>query len=227
MTIMSTRSAELTIQEVVVTAFEVAGLKNEEEELTPAQASKGRRFLKLVLDEWAKRGKVARLVQPTNLTLEAGTEAYALEAGAIGVDGAGQLGAVTLSPMTREQWLIQRETGAEGPPLQYYVDLTGPLVQVHFWPTPDTSVDGETAVLQVEVFRADVSNPAATPDVERFWTSALVWQLAADLAMAAGLVSRSTALDGKAEAKFNQALGAARSPGPTMATLVHRGPYSR
>jgi hypothetical protein len=211
MTIMSTRSAELSVAELVTTAFERAGLKNEAENLDEAQAAKGRRELKIILDSLSKHGKVSRLVVATPVTLVTDQQDYTLDVGTIDVNGIATLEHLTLTPMTREEMmqLDNNETGSSAPQ-RYFVDRTGAQVSLHLWPAPSPEYNGLPLNIQREVFRADISNATATPDLERYWIETITWRLTSVLCFSAGLMVRYGAAKGESDAALELALGSSR-----------------
>src|SRR5688572_32072856 len=102
MTISGSRTAELSVAEIVTSAFERAGLKNEAEDLDEIRQAKGRRELKIILDAFSSHGRVARLVVQTQVTLVAEQRDYPLAVGTIDVDGVATVNNLVLTPMTRE-----------------------------------------------------------------------------------------------------------------------------
>lgn len=220
MTISATRTDELSVAEIITSAFERAGLKNEAEDLDEVRQAKGRRELKLILDSLSAHGKVARLTVQTLVPLVLDQRNYTLAVGTIDVDGIATVDSLIVSPMTRqEQMVLENTTPESGAPQFYYVDRTGAAPVLQLYPPPGAEHAGLDLLIQREVFRADVTPGSVTPDVERYWVQAIVFALAETLALGAGLLNRAGYLKGRADETLEKAMGKAQPRGVTMATL--------
>jgi hypothetical protein len=219
-TISTTRTDELSVAEIITSAFERAGLKNEAEDLDEVRQAKGRRELKLILDALSTHGKVARLTVQTAVPLVLDQRDYTLAVGTIDVDGVATVDSLIVSPMTRqEQMILENNETESGAPQRYYVDRTGAAPVLQLYPAPNAEYATQNLLIQREVFRADVRPGSVTPDVERYWVQAIVFALAETLALGAGLLNRAGYLKGRAEETLKLALGKAAPRGATMATL--------
>lgn len=220
MTIAATRSAELSVAEIITSAFERAGLKNEAEDLDETRQAKGRRELKLILDALSSHGKVARLTVQTAVPLVLDQRNYTLAVGTIDVDGLATVDSLIVSPMTRQEQMVLENTETEsGAPQRYYVDRTGASVVLQLYPAPNAEFATQDLLIQREVFRADVTPGSVTPDVERYWVQAIIFALAEVLALGAGLMNRAGYLKGRADETLKLAMGKAQPRGVTQATL--------
>lgn len=196
MTVATTTTFELTIDQIVLAAYRQAGLLHYSQGLDNARGSYGRTGLATIIDLLQAEGTQVRAVTFTDLTLTSGTFQYSFGQEVIDVIGDGALIASTddtLKPqsstpiiqMDRARWQsLASKAATSSRPVQYYAERFGLVTQVWLWPIPvDT---GSTARFVTQVHYPDVSNGGDTVKLERQWAQYLIWQLAYELSLSQG-----------------------------------------
>jgi hypothetical protein len=192
MTISSSSTNEPTVDRLVINAYRIAGLLNENEALTTVKGNVGREMLDMVCDDTQTFGLFERTVKFYDLALTVGVYTYDLPANVLDVVGTGMYidpdqdvtaaeSETTVTPIDRETWQVQASKAMTGRPLLYFPYRAGAVVELRLWPIPDAA---GTIRLQTHQLRADTILGASTPDFERYWGLALVWSLAYQLAFA-------------------------------------------
>ncbi len=198
MTVATTRTRELNINQLIQHAAKTASLLGVFQSAPEATLSFGRDCLGLILDAMQAEGIRARAVEFDTLTLVAGQSVYPLDNDVIDVVGVAMYidpdetdvnhagGETAIIPITREQWQVNSAKDAEGRPIQMYCHRTSSPPELRVWPTP-TSNDLGTVRMQVHRLAADSNDGAKTVDMERYWGLYIVYAVARELAVSHAL----------------------------------------
>jgi len=196
LTVATTTTFELTIDQIVLTAYRQAGLLHYAQGLDNARGSYGRTQLATIIDLLQAEGTQVRCVTFTDLTLEEGTFQYSFGQEVIDVIGDGSLISSTDDPdkpalatpimqMDRARWQSLASKAAESSrPAEYYAERFNLLVQAWLWPIPTDT--GSIARFMTQVHYPDVNNGSNTVKLERQWAQYLIWQLAYELSLSQG-----------------------------------------
>ena len=237
MTISSVRTRELSIDQIVRRAWQVAGLfPPDGAVLTEGQLSLGRDLLEALSDSLVTEGLFARTVDWYELPLEAGTHIYTMPDTTSDVVGTAMWiadgesltqasGERQVKPIDRATYQTISAKSTSGQPTMYYMHRVTAPPQVYLWPIPS-----ETATIrfQVQKLLADCDSGTATPDVERFWVRGIIWALAAEIASSQSLPGQTVVrLEGKAEALLQKARSYANQNVNIQFRLGHSTPWSR
>jgi|TARA_R110001606_G_scaffold311784_2_gene458603 hypothetical protein len=142
MAVSGSTDFEPDIAEYVEEAFERCGL----EVRTGYDLKTARRSLNLLLADWANRGLNRWTMEQTSLSLVSGTASYSLGADTIDIlsavvrtdAGESDQSDITISRVSRDEFISIPSKNTQARPTQYYVDrLVSPTVKL--WPTPDAS----------------------------------------------------------------------------------------
>lgn len=89
---------------------------------------------------------------------------------------------VTMTKMSRDEYLTLTDKAAEGTPINYYFDPQRTTAQITFWNVPDTTAASEYTV-RIHYRKPIDDLDASTDDIEIpvEWYRALKWQLAKEL----------------------------------------------
>lgn len=204
MTIASTRTRELNINQLILHAARTATLLSYYQGTSGQEAllSFGRDCLDLILDTMEAEGLRARAITFDTVTMVAGQSAYTLDDDTIDVVGHGMYippdataaeialnqagGEIPVVTLTRDQWQNNPAKDSTGRPLNMFCDRTTSPPVLRVWPTP-TSSDLGTIRLQIHRLAADSSDGSKTVDMERFWGLYIIYALARELAVANAL----------------------------------------
>jgi hypothetical protein len=239
-TVSTTTLKEFNVGQIVTLAYRQGALVGDGQTPSEAQMLVGTDLLALVISGVSAKGYFAKTIEFYNLTLVAGVFQYNLPASVIDVVGNGMYispgftnvdqataETVVLSS-TREEWHQTPGKGSLGAPSFYYAHRAQTLVEINMWPVPSATEAGGVVRFQTHRLRADVTDRAATVDVERYWTEWLVYQLAADLSIGAGLpVNRVQMLENKALLKLRDAQSMSKESAPMRVMLSHGTSWSR
>jgi len=130
------------LPEIFEEAFERAGLQMQ----TGYDLKTARRSLNLLLADWANRGLNRWTIAQTSQSLTAGTANYSLGADTIDIlsavirtdAGESNQSDITISRISRDQYITIPSKNTQARPSQFYVDRQiNPTVKL--WPTPDLS----------------------------------------------------------------------------------------
>lgn len=240
MTVSTSRTNNPDITTIIRDAFMGCGILNEHQELSPAQATRGRAILEKLVDHLQVEGVAARTRPFETLALASGTRDYDLSTSTLDVEGDGAFidasvadieaasGETPVIAMTTQEWQGLTSKDATGRPMRYWVDRTGDTLSVSFWPTPADAEDGAHVRFVVHRLRADNLNGASTVDFERYWLEYIHWALMERFALAYSLnMSRVDYAANRAREILQKCRSAAA---PTVATgfmVGHRTPWSR
>lgn len=233
MTVSSTATFEFNIGQIVLMAWRDAGLKSIYQSLTTQEVSDGIDKLTRISMASHAKGLFARTVEFQTVTLASGTDTYPLTADILDVVGSGMYADPTqptpansetmVAPKLREQWHELAAKSASSRPTLFYVDRDTSTAKVVVWPIPGASEAGGRIRFQVHRFRADVRDPNATVDYERYWTDYLVAELAAKLALSNALpLPRYQALQAVAMSKLNECRAMSKEKPNQQFSVAHR-----
>lgn len=219
MTIATTPSPLLTLNELILLAFKRAGALPLEARLSGANMTPklehGRQTLNLILDALATEGFIARTATFHDLPLVAGEPYYTFPNDVLDVHGDAMMvpasnpdtkftsGELVCKQIDLFKWSTLTVKGSISTrPQLYCVFRHGASVNVRLWPVPS-----EAGVMRFATTRlfggAQTGTKAA--DLERFWYDCLVWQLAYYIAVDTSMPTERVALlSGIAEAKKRQ-----------------------
>jgi hypothetical protein len=230
MTAMGTSTRELDIDTLVLTAYQYAGLVNElqtaEGPHWEARSAYGRRQLEIIIDRLAADGIYERSMELYDVTVPAGSTYVEMPADTVDIRGVSAMldvgGAqVALENISRDEYFaLPSPTSTGSIPAQVYLARGSPM-RLYLTPVPE----GDCVIrVQRQRLSYDNSQGTATPDLERYWTDFIVHELAARLALSAGVaVERVALLQAKAQDAKRAAQGKSSSQLPNRAVLDHRG----
>ncbi|HXT99481.1 MAG TPA: hypothetical protein VN903_00725 [Polyangia bacterium] len=232
MTVSANSAVEFDVSTIVATAYQMAGLANEYQSITAQQAAKGQTLLELIASSTQTMGLFAKVMQFYDLPLAADTRSYTLPGTILDVDGDGAFiaigqtltaasGETPVRPISRERFHGLSAHDATGRPIEYFTDRTGEATVIYFWPTPDAASAG-TVRLQTRRLRATMREGTATPDFEPFWQDYFVYELAARLALAAGVLARVKFLKDEAQGKLELCRAQSQQRGSQQFVMAHR-----
>jgi hypothetical protein len=197
LTISTSRTNELTLGQIVKTAYVQAGLSPIEQSINQARSAHALLLLDTIMKGVQDEGIYARSVAFQTITLTVGTYVYTMDPDVLDVVGIGmwisadQAGSPTaanelpVKDVLRDTWQTQTSKDAEGRPIQYYCHRAEAIPQVWIWPKPSASEDGSLIRFQVHRLKADTSDANATADAERYWQQFLIYELAHQLSLGA------------------------------------------
>lgn len=239
MTVGTTRTRRLTIDNIVLAAYRLAGLLNVHQGTNQAQRDAAYTLLETIVDENQIYGLYARDIVFELVELEADVTSYALATDTFDVIGDGMYipasvadieraeGETVVKQIDRDEWQKLSSKGAESSvPTLLYVDRTNDeAVQIKVWPVPT-----EAGHIRIQSHRlaADNFEGEKTPDLERHWNQFLIWELGHQLAMSNSVTITTIAhLSQTAQAKLLMARSYANPRGSQQAWVDHRTPWSR
>lgn len=237
MTIATTRTRRLKIDQIVTAAYRLAGLLNEAQEANAAKRNAAYTLLETALEENQVTGLFARCIVFELIQLVAGTNVYSLDASTFDVIGDGMYieasdpdpehatTELVVTQIDREQRQTIQAKNATAFPTMFYTDRTADIVQVWLWPIPN-----EAGRIRFQVHRrvTDSYDGNATADVEPFWQQWMIWELAHQLATANSLnMARILHLKATAQEKLMFCRAYANPRGSQQAYVDHPTPWSR
>lgn len=214
-------SVPISINTLVLLAYKRAGLLPVEARISGANMTPklehGRQLLDLILDGLATEGFIARTTRFYDLPILAGEMQYTLPDSVLDVFEDAMLVPAT-NPDTRytngelvckqvdiSTWSTLTVKGSTSPRPQLYTAFRdGASVVLKFWPVP-----GEDATMRLKTVRLLGGNAdgSKSPDLQRYWYDALVWQLAFALAVDSSMPAERIGILGPiAEQKKREAL---------------------
>lgn len=220
--------------ELITMALRLTGTLNAAQAPTAADVTMAAGFLNLELMNLQAEGVVLTSIERTTLELVAGTATYALPASTLDVelgnnDIAGTIvpasgGESIVSVMSRAEYMsITDKTSAiTGRPTRVYIERSNPITLV-FWPVPDADSD-YFRYARVKLL-ADMDTGAVNVDLRRQWLMAVVYAVAAHLALAKSLgLDRAGFLRGEAERLKTRLRDHDGEQGKVRLRIVHRTP---
>jgi hypothetical protein len=198
MTVSTSRATEMTVDQIVRRAWQMAGLMPVEEGTSgPSWAERsdfGRTMLDVILDGLQTEGAYARQVVLENTTLTAADYTYTMSDYVLDIVGDGMYidasetdltkaaGETLVRQISREQWHELGAKDSSGRPSQFFFDRS--LLEVKLWPIPD---EAGTIRFQIHKFTTDSLEGGATLELRPYWYRYLIWELAHYIATAQGL----------------------------------------
>ncbi len=219
MTIATTPSSLITINDMILLANKRAGVVPVEARLSSAnmvpKLENGRKNLDLIMDALATEGFIARTAEFYDLPLVAGEPYYTLPGNVLDVQGDAMMvpsdnvdtkftqGELVCKQIDLFQWSTLTVKGSVSTrPQLYCVFRHGASVNIRFWPVPS---DAGTMRLKIVRLFGGSSDGSKSADLERFWYDCLVWQLAYYIAVESSMPpDRVALLAGIAESKKKQ-----------------------
>jgi len=199
--ISTTPSVPVSINQLILLAYKRAGLVPVEARISGAnmvpKLEHGRQLLDILMDNLAVEGFAARTVSFYDLPIVAGESQYTLPDSILDVhDDAMFISSDnpdtkhTTSELVCKQidltaWQSLTNKGMQSPRPQLYAAFRhGATVQLKFWPVPS-----EAGTIRLTTARLLGGNATGTntPDLQRYWTEALVWLLAHKIAVDSSL----------------------------------------
>jgi hypothetical protein len=229
-TVAATNTAELNIGQIILQAYQQASLMELSQSPSgpqwDARAAFARGCLTRTIQRLGAEGPFMRQVEFYPLTLTAGTATYTLPSDTIDVienavynDGTANAMDLTIRQIDREEWLAAPDKVSQATPFRMFVNR-GSTITVTLLQVPDTT--GAVITLQRQKLAADIKSNSDTPDVERYWTDALVWELAHMVAFASSLpMDKCGYLRAMAKESRQLAMDKALQQTPNQLHLVH------
>ncbi len=216
MTISTTPSSLLTINDVILLAYKRAGVVPVEARLSAANMTpkleNGRKNLDLIMDALAVEGFIARTADFYDMPLVVGEPYYTLPGHVLDVQGDAMMvpsdnvdtkftvGELVCKQVDLFQWSTLTVKGSVSTrPQLYCVFRHGASINVRLWPVPS-----EAGTMRWKIVRLFGGNRDGTKsaDLERFWYDCLVWILAYYIAVESSMpADRVSLLAGIAESK--------------------------
>jgi hypothetical protein len=196
MTVATTNTSELDIGQIILQAYQQAGLMELSQSPSgpqwDAKAAFARGCLSRTVQKLGAEGPFMRETEFYTITLTQGTSAYDLPADTIDVVAQGAYKPVsstdtvetTIRQIDREEWNQTPDKVSQSIPFRMFVNR-GSTVTVNFLQVPPET--GATVRIQRQKLLADIKSNADTVDLERYWIDALVWEVAHMAALAASL----------------------------------------
>ncbi len=180
---------------VITDAYMDAGLLPLGDVPTGEQYAMGMRRLRDLINFFGTKGLKLWVNVDTAVTLVAGTAQYTLgPSGSVDMtkplrviqayyqDNSTPANRYPLNVLSWNDYLTLSQVAQQGAINSYFVNKQQVLLEVTFWPTPDTTAATGTAHL---LLQAQITNPTELDETMNFpeeWRMALRWGLAADLA---------------------------------------------
>jgi len=191
MSVSTTATFELTVDQLLRRSFNIAGmLEASQSAPRPDDLSMARDLLGMELDALQADGIVLRTVIRTTLPLVAATATYVLDADTIDValDGSNVAGMIVpasggetpVRAISRAEYQqIPTKASSATPTVVFIEKLT--TTSLVFWPVPP---DSTTSFRYSKIHLPRDSTPgSATPDLPRRWAKALCYQMAWQIAV--------------------------------------------
>lgn len=224
MAVSSSYAFNMNRTEILTDAWRlVTGSTPSADELDRAATILGRK-LKSLQDD----GVIVTAVERTSATITSGTATYTTGADTVDVlevvvrDTSGN--DTPLQQISRREYMEIATKTTTGKPTQYYCERTTSTVQILLYPVP-TSSSATLQYSRVRVLR-DMDSGSVTPDLPQRWMDALVYMVAADLALMLGApVQRITYLKGLAQEARGEASSDASEKGDVQFTVRAWRPF--
>lgn len=231
MAIPTTNTSELNIGDIILRAYQKAGIQGLEQPTTGLQwtqrVAAGRTILREAMTRAQVESVFTRTVELYDITLTASTPSYVLPLDTIDVMEDGSFRESTESlwtymrQMDREEYLAAPDKDAtHSRPIRFWVDRGA---RITVWPLPIPNVTNSLLKVQRERLLADVGNSSESLDLERYWTDYITCHLAHELALASSLpLDRCGYLKSVAREALTVAQAKARQQTPNQMVLQHR-----
>ncbi len=240
MTIATTRGTEMTVDQIVLRAYQLVGLINVAQGTTSPQweqrAGMGRVLLDTILDELQSEGVYARSVTFFDQPLVIGTSFYDMPSTAIDLIGDGMYidptntdltqasGETIVKQIDRSKWQQLSTKGASGRPTLYFPNRENTPIEVRLWPVPD---EAGHIRFQLHQAMADTLKGDVTIELRIFWIQYILFELAHQLALANSLdVARCSYFNKRAKEKKDRARAYANERTGGRIHMAHRTAWS-
>ncbi len=239
MTVSTSSTFTFSIGQIVTMAYRGAALLTAYQSPTLQQTGVALDEFERIVNSTQAKGLFARTVDFYNLQpLVENQFVYTVPLNILDVVGAGMYIDLTQTdisrasaetqvlPMSRETWQELSGKGAQGRPTMYYPHRVSDQVQIYIWPLPSAVEAGGAIRFQIHRYRADVRDPSATTDYERFWVDWLTSELSARLAKANGMsIQRIQLLMADAASKLRDCRGMSNQRVSQQFVPRHRAGY--
>lgn len=208
MTINPSRTAELSINDIVRAAWVMAGCLNRAQTMDQSRGEWGRTLLETITKNLEAEGIQVRARDFVNVSLVAGTDRYTLTSDVLDVIGDGAYirageanvnqaaGETLIKLISATTWQELASKNATGNPTMIYPHRFGAQVEARLWPVP---AEAGTMRLEVQRLYPDSSDGNATPGLERPWAQYFIHELGSQIAESEGKsADKVTRLSGKA-----------------------------
>jgi hypothetical protein len=235
MTVNASNTRELTIDQLLKRAMQLAGIMALEQPATGSQwnarAEFGRDQLDLILDKMPNQGVIVRQEEGYTLTLPVSSDyggeddPIDLPSDTVDVVGPAMYKETSTSteqmvtPVDWETWQTSQDKTRTAAPARYYLKRAG-TVQLFLLPVPATS-GAELRIRRVKLL-ADSDVGSNTVDLERHWLDYLQFELAWRFAVQGSMpADRKNDLRTEAINAKNSALALAKQQLPSFMELDH------
>lgn len=241
MTQASTPSVPISVNTLILLAYKRAGVLPVEARLSGAnmipKLEHGRQLLDLIIDGLATEGFMARTTEFYDLPLQAGESQYTLPDSILDVfedamfvpntnlDTKFTNGELVCKQVDVSTWQTLTVKGSSSTRPQLYAAFRdGATVVLKFWPVPNASGTMRLKTVRLLGSSADGSK---SPDLQRYWFNALVWLLAADVALDSSMpLDKVQLIQGVAEQKKQDCVRYAFEHTSSVATLAYPSQWS-
>lgn len=233
MTVSTSFNRELTVGQIWLDAYQLAGLYEVTQSLRDADKQRASRYSERILDTLVLYGVSARMLTFENVTLTADTYRYSLDSDIVDVVDDGMYIKAGTSDLTKaagetivkqtdlESWhRISAKNAESNVPTRYFTNRAGTTLAVWYWPIPQ-----EAGTVRHKVVRAlaDMNDENATLDLETFWLDYVTWELAHQLAEANSVPgTKIERLRDGAQMRLRKARGWANQHAENYVVLDHR-----
>lgn len=178
----------LTAREIVTEAFQTAKILAAGETPTGAESADGMRKLNLLLKTWSAKEHLWIKTEGSQV-LTASTASYAITGARRMLSVRRRTSSVDtpMNELAREEYYDLPTKTATGTPVNWYFDPQRSTRTLFLWPTASTAIAASTT-LQYTYLRVieDIDSLENDPDVPQEWLEALIYSLAARLALSYG-----------------------------------------
>lgn len=178
----------LTAREIITEAFQTAKVIAAGETPTADELEDGERKLNLMLKSWGSKEHLWIKTEGTQ-ALTATTASYAITGARRMLSVRRRTSSIDtpMNELSREEYYDLPTKSATGTPVSWYFDPQRSTRTLYIWPTASTAVAANTT-LYFTYLRVieDIDALENDPDVPQEWLEALIYNLAAKLALAYG-----------------------------------------
>lgn len=178
----------LTAREIITEAFQTAKVIAAGETPTADELEDGERKLNLMLKSWGAKEHLWIKTEGTQ-ALTATTASYAITGARRMLSVRRRTSSIDtpMNELSREEYYDLPTKSATGTPVSWYFDPQRSTRTLYIWPTASTAVAANTT-LYFTYLRVieDIDALENDPDVPQEWLEALIYNLAAKLALAYG-----------------------------------------
>lgn len=149
MAVSNTTTFALTLNDVVVTALELLGVRAEEEPLQQYELERGQKFVNMMLKSWEADGVMTWVMTEGSFSLTLGTASYLFGSGGafttvpmdiVDMRITRSSNDLPMSPLSRPDYYRIPIKTTRGYPTQYFYDRQRDSGTLYVWPTADTGL---------------------------------------------------------------------------------------